>query len=64
MHRRPSPLTVPLHLVVTAMRLVTLCVLVLAAPVSMAEGAELKPKFGDIDGVYYTDIAGDREACR
>ena len=23
----------------------------------------LKPKFGDIDGVYYTDVAGDREAC-
>ena len=26
-------------------------------------GLGLKPKFGDIDGVYYTDVAGDREAC-
>ncbi|MDE0702864.1 MAG: SH3 domain-containing protein [Rhodospirillaceae bacterium] len=25
---------------------------------------ELKPKFGDIDGVYYTDVAENREACR
>ena len=25
---------------------------------------ELKPKFGDIDGLYYTDVAGNREACR
>lgn len=28
-----------------------------------AGAAELKPKFGDIDGIYYTDVAGDREAC-
>ena len=25
---------------------------------------ELKPKFGNIDGVYYSDVAGNREACR
>ena len=38
----------------------------LAAAVSMpaASAEELKPKFGDIGGVYYTDVAGNREACR
>ena len=30
----------------------------------MAAAKELKPKFGDIDGVYYTDVAENREACR
>ncbi|MYB14063.1 MAG: hypothetical protein F4114_07990 [Rhodospirillaceae bacterium] len=30
----------------------------------MASAKELKPKFGDIDGVYYTDVAENREACR
>ncbi|MCY4397320.1 MAG: hypothetical protein OXC10_19525 [Rhodospirillaceae bacterium] len=25
---------------------------------------ELKPKFGDIGGVYYTDVSDNREACR
>lgn len=29
-----------------------------------AAAKELKPKFGDIDGLYYTDVAQDREACR
>lgn len=29
-----------------------------------ASAKELKPKFGDIDGLYYTDIAENREACR
>ncbi|MXY42271.1 MAG: hypothetical protein F4027_02295 [Rhodospirillaceae bacterium] len=29
-----------------------------------ASAKELKPKFGDIDGVYYTDVAENREACR
>ena len=36
------------------------------APIFLAAVAganEMKPKFGDIDGVYYTDVAGDREAC-
>ena len=33
--------------------------------VSMFAAAdEMKPKFGDIDGVYYTDVAYDRAACR
>lgn len=36
-----------------------------ALPIAAAASAkELKPKFGDIGGVYYTDIAQDREACR
>ena len=30
----------------------------------LASAKELKPKFGDIDGLYYTDVAQDREACR
>ena len=30
----------------------------------MASAKELKPKFGNIDGVYYSDVSGNREACR
>ena len=29
-----------------------------------AESATLKPKFGDVDGAFFTDVADDREACR
>ena len=29
-----------------------------------AAAKELKPKFGDIGGVYYTEVSQDREACR
>ena len=39
----------------------------LAAALSIAgavSAKELKPKFGDIGGVYYTDVAENREACR
>ena len=38
----------------------------LAAAVSVpaASAKELKPKFGNIDGVYYSDVSGNREACR
>ena len=36
----------------------------MAGPAAMASSKELKPKFGDIGGVYYTDVAEDREACR
>ena len=38
----------------------------LAAAVSVpaASAKELKPKFGNIDGVYYTDVSENREACR
>ena len=36
--------------------------LIAAATASGAASAtELKPKFGDIGGVYYTDVANDRE---
>ena len=44
--------------------------LIAAVPIavlSMAGAAtakELKPKFGNIDGVYYSDVSGNREACR
>ena len=30
----------------------------------IAAAKELKPKFGNIDGVYYSDVSGNREACR
>ena len=39
-------------------------VLVSAMLVPPASAKELKPKFGDIGGVYYTDVAENREACR
>ncbi len=39
-------------------------VLLPAMLVPAALGAELKPKFGDIDGIYYTDVSQDRDACR
>ena len=29
----------------------------------MAGAKELKPKFGNIDGVYYSDVSGNRDAC-
>ncbi|MYI48274.1 MAG: hypothetical protein F4114_04200, partial [Rhodospirillaceae bacterium] len=32
--------------------------------VAAASAKELKPKFGNIDGVYYSDVSGNREACR
>ena len=38
-----------------------LALLLAAAP---ASAKELKPKFGKIDGVYYSDVSGNREACR
>ena len=44
---------------------VCLAALLLAAvsmPAALAK--ELKPKFGNIDGVYYSDVSGNREACR
>ncbi len=43
-------------------RIVAVCIAAALAP-ALAGAAEMKPKFGDIDGVYYTDVAGDREAC-
>ena len=39
------------------------CMAILLAPLAAAEAKELKPKFGDIGGVFYTDVSEDREAC-
>ncbi len=47
------------------LRFRTACLALLLAPLAAAASAkELKPKFGDIDGVYYSDVSGEREACR
>lgn len=46
------------------MKLKIVCVALLLVPTSMTSGQELKPKFGDIGGVFYTEVAEDREACR
>ena len=27
------------------------------------DGKRLKPKFGDVDGVFFTDLPGQRDAC-
>ena len=37
-------------------------VIALFTPAALAK--ELKPKFGDIGGVYYTEFSQVREACR
>ena len=42
----------------------TACLALLLAPLAAAEAKELKPKFGDIGGVFYTEVSEDREACR
>ena len=39
------------------------CMALLLAPLAAAEAKELKPKFGDIGGVFYTEVSEDREAC-
>ena len=41
-----------------------LATLMAAASAPAASAKELKPKFGDIGGVYYTDVSENREACR
>ena len=47
------------------LRFRTACLALLLAPLAAAASAkELKPKFGNIDGVYYSDVSGEREACR
>ena len=45
------------------LRICTALAVALLVP-GIASAKELKPKFGDIDGLYYTDVAQDREACR
>ena len=42
------------------LRILAVSIAVTLVP-SLAGADELKPKFGNIDGVYYTDVAGDRE---
>ncbi|MYI49481.1 MAG: SH3 domain-containing protein [Rhodospirillaceae bacterium] len=43
----------------------TCAALAAAVLISGTAGAkELKPKFGNIDGVYYSDVASNRDACR
>ena len=44
-------------------RILTACLAVSLVP-TFAAADEMKPKFGDINGVYYTDVAYDRAACR
>ena len=44
-------------------RILTACLAMSLVP-TLAAADEMKPKFGDIDGVYYTDVAYDRAACR
>ena len=39
------------------------CMALLLAPLAAVEAKELKPKFGDIGGVFYTEVSEDREAC-
>ena len=46
------------------MRIGAVCLAVLLAASMPAAATELKPKFGDIGGVYYTDVSENREACR
>lgn len=47
------------------LRFRTACLALLFALLAAAASAkELKPKFGNIDGVYYSDVSGEREACR
>ena len=35
-----------------------------SSPLAAAGAKELKPKFGDIGGVFYTEVQENREACR
>ena len=46
------------------LRFWTACLALILAPLAAADGKELKPKFGDIGGVFYTEVSEDREACR
>ncbi len=46
------------------LRFWTTFLMLLLAPLASTGAEVLKPKFGDIDGVFYADVSGDREACR
>ena len=38
-------------------RLLAGCVALLLAPISVVSGEDMKPKFGDIGGVFYTEAS-------
>ena len=46
------------------LRFWTACFALILAPLAAADTKELKPKFGDIGGVFYTEVSKNREACR
>ena len=46
------------------MRIAAASIALLLAAAAEASAKELKPKFGNIDGVYYSDVSGNRDACR
>ena len=46
------------------LRLWTACLALLLVPLAAADGKELKPKFGDIDGISFATLPESREACR
>ena len=39
----------------------TVCLALILAPLASADGKELKPKPGDIGGVFYTEVSGEPE---
>ena len=41
----------------------TACVTLFLVPLATAGAEELKPKLGDIGGVFYTEVSEDRDAC-
>ena len=45
------------------LRFWTACLALMLTPLATVGAKELKPKFGDIGGVFYTEVSGDREAC-
>ena len=42
----------------------TACLALFLAPLATAGAEELKPKFGDIGGIFYTEVSENREACQ
>ena len=40
------------------------CLAFILVTLATAQAKELKPKFGDIGGVFYTEVSENREACR
>ena len=45
------------------LRFWTACLALILVPLANSGAEELKPKFGDVDGTYYTEVSDDREAC-